>query len=283
MSDYFGNLVARSIEPSVGVRPRIPSMFEPSSGPAPRGETVELEADSHDQAAPSAPTTKKSSAFPKMAQTTEPSAARDNNSENNFAPPISAAHDVAANSKPIAGRPPESVQVTNDVPPARIPRVPAAIRPVVQSTLAAQGNLPPASKPQILPPKTVEPLIQHRAEPTAPLRSDVSPKTAPAPTNSIAVPRAQNAHSASTEIPVRPARPAREPNSFSAAVAPRRAATRLPTTPMPAPQPTIQVTIGRLEVRAAAPTTNLLRAKTKKEPAMSLETYLQRRAEGSRR
>ncbi len=47
----------------------------------------------------------------------------------------------------------------------------------------------------------------------------------------------------------------------------------------PAPVPTIQVTIGRLEVRASTPEAAIPPARARKEPTMSLETYLRRREE----
>jgi len=50
----------------------------------------------------------------------------------------------------------------------------------------------------------------------------------------------------------------------------------------PVPVPSIQVTIGRVEVRAT-PAAAPARPRAKKETEMSLETYLQHRAEGGRR
>jgi erythromycin esterase-like protein len=50
----------------------------------------------------------------------------------------------------------------------------------------------------------------------------------------------------------------------------------------PAPEQVINVTIGRIEVRATAPPPAQARSANQKPPVMSLDEYLQRRAGGGR-
>lgn len=79
-------------------------------------------------------------------------------------------------------------------------------------------------------------------------------------------------------------RPAKIPPAAAAAPAKSataRSAASAERAEMP-PAPQIQVTIGRVEVRAVAPTVAPA-PRAKRDPGLSLENYLQRRAEGGRR
>jgi hypothetical protein len=51
----------------------------------------------------------------------------------------------------------------------------------------------------------------------------------------------------------------------------------------PQPSPTIHVTIGRVEVRAATPVTSAPCKPAAQSPVMSLEDYMRQRADGGRR
>jgi hypothetical protein len=63
---------------------------------------------------------------------------------------------------------------------------------------------------------------------------------------------------------------------------PRHESARKPVQSVPAPAPSIHVTIGRIEVRAISPAAPA-RVQAKKEATMSLDLYLQKRRDGGRR
>jgi hypothetical protein len=296
VSDYLGHLIERTIVPTTGVRPRIPSFFEPPPVSGMREEPAELEDSARAQTSPRAPTTKTSSAFSAMIEPETPAAPQPNgrrpNSETGSAPPTAIKRNVevpaSANSKEEAASASEtnSDQAPSQRPSSKMPNVPADIHPVVRAKPAAEKTVSPNPPPLIPPLGRIESRSQPAADPTA-----VSPKLKPTDiskekttTAPVAGPRERNFDSSTSKIAIRPLRPARGENSFSAVVFNRRDAARLAANPVPpALPPTIQITIGRLEVRAVAAAAASPRLKTKKEPAMSLETYLQRRAGEGRR
>lgn len=278
MSDYLNNLLARTVSPNVGVRPRVPSIFEPQDSIV-RENQPELESDVPAWTTSSALTNKTMpGSHGKIEPATEatPPSGLPQNLKKKFIP-VSASMDLASEAETDVNLKPKSMPSPNTdlkQPPIEI-ELPQAQRspvvvPVIRPTPAAKENESPVQKP-----------IGPNEFFASAGRNRISNQNAPA-TPALAR-RAKNTDAAPVEIVTPPVRPAREANSFSTPVFPRRDAAHLPTNSVSAPSPTIQVTIGRLEVRATAPAANLPRAKTKKEPAMSLDTYLQRRAEGGRR
>jgi hypothetical protein len=278
MSDYLGNLVARSLAPNAGVQPRIPSIFEPPPGPAFFEQPVDLETGSEIQISSPAPKTNAKAALTENTGqmmradigTSEPSP-HHHNSEN----------ELPSRTDSL----PE--KFSNEPPPRAVPFIPTAIRPVAAPTLAAEERLSQAPSPQNRQSAKIESPAQGNVSPNAPPhdpdRSDAREKNAPTPLTRAASTDRHNFDSVAKEISIRPVRPAREANQFPTAPTARRDAVRLPTISNSAQPDSIQITIGRVEVRASTPAAAMPRARSKKEPAMSLETYLQRRAEGGRR
>jgi hypothetical protein len=55
-----------------------------------------------------------------------------------------------------------------------------------------------------------------------------------------------------------------------------------PEQPIPKPEPVINVTIGRIEVRAMPPSTQQVKKPRSTPPVMTLDEYLQKRSKGDR-
>ena len=276
MSDYLGNLVARTIAPNAGVQPRVPSMFEPPPGPALFEQPVDLETVSEIQAPPPAQKANAKAALTEDAgQTTRADIS------------ISKLH-LQSSENEMSPRSVSSQKKVSDEPSTRaVPVIPTAIRPHKTPIFAAEEKALPAPLPQNHQPANIESAGEGNVPPNAPPhdtdRSDAHEKIAPAPLTRAASPDLHNFDAVPKGILIRPVRPAHEASQFPTAPAARRDAARLPTISNSAESHSIQITIGRVEVRASMPAAPMPRAKSKKEPALSLEAYLQRRAEGGRR
>jgi hypothetical protein len=269
MSDYLGNLVARSFTPNADVRPRIPSIFESPREPALLEQPVDPDGSSEIQTSPALPKNAMP-ARPEIIQWPRPAATSPTNprkhSKKDLGPAPSASIDQTVGLKTdtdLNHRPSEP-------PPSRVP---VAIRPAVHPRIEAEEKSSPTPAPQTRPLEKVESLIR----PSPDLDQSEAPKNGELAAATLgASARAKDFVSAPNGISIRPVQPAREANQVAVAA-------RVPTASAAATLSTIQVTIGRLEVRASVPAAAMPRAKLKNEPVMSLETYLQRRAEGGRR
>lgn len=287
MSDYLGNLLARTFAPNLGVRPRVASMFESPPGSLVREDLPELEETARIQTPP-APPKKTPPVSSEMIKLEEPAVSQPNSrydiSKGDFAPPASTAIDHAVDVQTDANSDQKSApaadtglnQLPSEAPSSQVTGSLAAVRPVAHPTLGAERKLSPAPPTQIRQVDKIEARVQHNGEPGTMLpkqeRDDISNRNAPlAP---AAAPKG---------MVIRPVRPAREENSFPAAVFTRREATRLPANSVSAPPPTIQVTIGRVEIRAVSPAPTPQRARPKSANVLSLEEYLRRRASGGSR
>jgi hypothetical protein len=278
MSDYLGNLVVRSLDPTPAVRPRLASRFEPVSpalppelvaeAPALVAETVQ------ERAEPARPRQSRKRAVP--AEEPEP---------------------VQAAAPRRAAR--RGVPLVETSPPGPLSHLPTD-PPRERGNASESSSLVQATLPQQRPPSPV----RERGP-----RGEVSPADRPnredwrSPVNAeIAAPgRFQNQphrESASRQdppisSPVAPRQPApreRDPLERTPVKAklpvpllqPRiTVVERLPS-PMrqeaPAAEPVIQVTIGRIEVRATPPPVQPSRPRPATQTAMSLEEYLRRRS-----
>jgi hypothetical protein len=314
MSDYLGHLVERSFAPTPELRPRIPSRFEPppatalidtpvaaaSSLPSPVVKRP-TEPVRSEQTQPAVPET--SLPQPKNSAAPAPAAPR------GIDAPVHDAATRAARIIPATGLDDASpVDPSPDLPhnaPTNVPPVKAAAPPPSGPShpLASDYRAVPgvAAPPEALPrthednaaEKDSEPLhssgtlpraLPREAKPSNPIvhLSNPARQTIIRPAL-IAEPKgSQHTPPPAYLVPVPAIRPVRETVVHAATVPGQKGSGRQPPPFSPVPVPEIHVTIGRVEVRATPPSAPL-RAKSKKEPEMSLEAYLQRRAEGGRR
>jgi hypothetical protein len=195
-----------------------------------------------------------------------------------------------------SAKPVPQAALINHLPPASPARLdtmaPTATHPVTLSAIAGKENVSPsrpthgaamaiarpAGEPDTKTPKNEQDSGAERVMPLSRAQATMPHTRSADPTpNGILI---RPAHPVIPKIVASPENP--RSGGLSATISARPNARNSPIPAEPA-QPTIQVTIGRLEVRANLPSSTAARAKQKKEPAMSLETYLQRRAEGGRR
>jgi hypothetical protein len=292
MTDYLGNLLARSFAPAEqGVRPRTPSMFEPASPALLPGRFLESATEGESPGEPPLSDTK-----PTRPVSDNPAESRDSGGvpARSDRPAVPATEPTVARiTIPVATA---SAASANPEKPSLLPRAetaPVSLRrsPVNTGSTAphdgALNALPPnpvrpaapagekktalplsALPVAPLPPPASDPARRDNRSPTVdPLRSAATSRSPhpgePSPP-SIAAHRYRTEHAPASIVPKQAARAENRPDL-------RPATAETP--------PTIQVTIGRVEVRATTPATPA-RPKSKKEPEMSLEAYLARRAEG---
>jgi hypothetical protein len=292
MTDYLGNLLARSFAPpEQGVRPRTPSMFEPAAPSVLPGGFLESAAEgesSGESQHPDARLTRPAKDSPTESRNASTSPTpRDRPAESATPPtgahlsiPVAKASTASATlEKPSLVPRAENAPISLDRPPigpgSAAPHdstlnMPAAnpVRPAVpageKKTAASSPALPVAP---LSPPEPDTTRRDNRRPTVEPQRSTLAPpflRPVEPPPSGIA------AHRSRTE-------------RVPASIMPKQAVRAEKKSEVPpvttATPPTIQVTIGRVEVRATTSATPQ-RPKSKKEPEMSLEAYLARRAEG---
>jgi hypothetical protein len=248
MSDYLGNLIARTVSPAVAVRSQLPSLFEPA--PATR-ETVswpEFEQESFVEPVagpadkrepmPLSISMPRSSALHELAQPTRPPSSRifspKEDGKRSLEPKVAVESRIFPRATPTLHKdePSDSTRRRSDITKSPLLDVVAsASREVSAREETGRSQPAVALKPVVVP----EP-----RERELPARSDVQ---AIVPT-------------------IRPL-PSVAPLSPAAATAP----------------PTINVTIGRVEIRAVPPPAQQ-RTKPKPATVLSLEDYLRQRSKG---
>lgn len=323
MSDYLGNLVARTLAPNFGVRPRLPSRFEPASFDAERQPLPNQEARSPaetvarqpaDQPEFNRPPPLSAGQHPQEAAPgrsvadREPAGGtlREGNDSKVVAPPRPAVAESTGKPKVWA----DDSAVGRALPPRiGLPALPAAtpatghgqsgrttptrdeeaVDPAARDPAWATPAVAPAGPQpavthiepatvvpsQVVVVREVEPSLKPALPPYAPvkLESPVPRPLVPKP----AIPSASGppANARGVRVETSSIRP------LTLAQAPRVG----PPISLPAAKelaPTINVTIGRIEVRAlpAAPPTGKAAARG---PAMKLDEYLRQRATGGQR
>jgi hypothetical protein len=283
MSDYLANLLERSFAQPPEVRPQRPSLFEPApaTGLAEGPADVELVLETEARAPAPPPSGETPAMRPAPSERTEPAVSerrRDRQRDDRTTEPL-APKAVAA---PAAQGP----------VPVIVQMVPAPAAGPAFRGAPSPGRSFPSQKEGVVGEKPVVPRADPQPESPAPSRDAVVPERAfpsaafDGPRERRAAPKPfpdprRNGDVGIEGVVVRPVNPAREKPALPLP-APGRKETAQFSPDTPPAVPTIQVTIGRVEVRAALPPSPR-RPGAKKEPQMSLETYLQRRSEGGRR
>ncbi len=196
--------------------------------------------------------------------------------------PFTAPHPVAMPHE--APRVDSTVRVVMVEAPARAVPLPAVFVPAATSRAPASPPEPPAtpevmmrSRPAPAPEREAAPRSRRAAEP--PAEAPMAHSRAEARATPMATPTQPKPSAASPAPTATPPRPALPP-----ALSPRNAARRqAATAPQPAPRaaarelPPIEVTIGRIEVRAVTGAPSAPRGTTTAAPKLSLDQYLRDR------
>jgi len=295
MSDYLGHLLERSFAPTPEVRPQVPSLFEPK----PAGEQTKLRFSSLEddratvgenpqktnpstnhgdnlQAPPSDEDQRRNIAAEKIeASIKSPSAREESPRGSTFE--IPAKQTVKATSRPI-----NSPLVTPPFHPEKRdnPVVTDSVQPLTRqenSKPAPVGTRPAAGEVVDFRADRAERRYGDRRPPSfplshQPLRDDSEATNTLRPREEVGAPN-----------DFRPARAVKTTAVLPLAVASSREKNierkEIAGASHAAVPPSIQVTIGRVEIRATPPPV-VTRAAPRKESGLSLENYLQRRAGG---
>ncbi|HTG33556.1 MAG TPA: hypothetical protein VLB76_11575 [Thermoanaerobaculia bacterium] len=284
MSDYLGNLAAKSLAPAPALQPRLASRFEPLAPAAPelRESTVFLEETVTESAAPPpAPIpTKTESRSPSPSGRGGVRPRRAERSEEHHAHEATA--EKISEDSPEPRRKPEPVRRRVPAPveaePERVQSVVAqrSVQPFEASppdplSRGERGNLAAAAvaKPVLLQPLTV---VQIPPRQDAAVTSLLSPReraTGGEGPREFRTEKPQHQESPVPRLQPRVTLAERQP------FAPLREA--------PAPEPVIHVTIGRIEVRATAAPKAPARERPAARPAVDLDEYLRQRSKGEGR
>jgi hypothetical protein len=247
MSDYLGNLTARTVSPAVAVRPQLPSLFEPR------------------------PATRETTSGPRF-------------EEENFV------------EQPLITRPSEKLAPM----PLSIPTPRQSVLREPEQTVPEISRERKTLETSLEPQAAVQPRIFSGTAPTP--REDKPSNSTRRRSDVIKSPVRDVSASASHEVSAREeARPSQPSVASKAVVVPELRERELlkrsgvqplvptirslpPFAPLPpaaatAP-PTVNVTIGRVEIRAVPPPAQQ-RAKPKPATVLSLEDYLRQRAKGA--
>ncbi len=301
MSSFFSSLISRSLAPEAQIAPRPVARFEPAGPALPPDSPAELEeqhvfqtaARPRQEAPARASTAPESRAdapagdaaaaqpagLPAVARVPAPPEPRPPAERQAPREAVSLVAEAVAVARPAQGSvPPPS---TAAAPPAALLQTvdlpPRAARPADARPVSAREHRPhdsglahvqPAARAQ------AQPTQEWPAPPLAGQRAPAVPAVAPRPPE--AARPAQHPDAARPE-PLRPA-PLIQPEIAPAR--PRDAAPRQEAEPGPAP--VIQVTIGRIEVRAAPAPTRPERPRAA-PAAMTLDEYLRKRSNGGSR
>jgi hypothetical protein len=287
MSDYLGNLIARTLSPAAVVRPQLPSLFEPA--PANRRSKSEFELDQETFSEPPPITRRTETAAPHP-----PSV---------LTPRQSVLSEPESTSITSAAKTPVPTPPSILAPRQSVVREPERITPPPISR--SQGILHAAEDPEPSSADIVlKPAIRWDESKSTPGRSEtnVAPFTPePRKNNSRAghlesrsrgsrdnvAPTAISQLSTPDSQPkkptlVRPDATVQKLRAVEAVVPVIRSLPQFPPAPKSASAPTINVTIGRVEIRATSPAAPQ-RARPKSANVLSLEDYLRQRTKGGGR
>jgi hypothetical protein len=291
---YLDNLVARHLPETAVIQPRPVSLFEPWPGSAAGATSFSVPAASEEETAvppPAAlPTTTPS--VPAIADSLPPPPPSPT--------PAMRAAQQSASPTPTPATPPAALPSPPHHAPTPRPASPEPTRrprrqqPVDDTPAAIKPALPrqPALAPAI-PVNVIPATPHHQAEPQpakethtpAIIREQITllksvTETPPQPTPTLV--------EIVREQPIQPMPPV---TAAPAAIRPeqikpfipangRSANHQPPVTPPPEPAPTVQITIGRIEVRATPPPPAKAEQKQPRTPVLSLDDYLRQRNGG---
>lgn len=266
MSDFLSNLLSRHDQPKSAVRPRLPSLFEnearrespvteltveteaPIMPPAPR-RTADL---------PVAPTPQAPVAAATMPLPRQETATSAN-------PPVEASKPAAVLQTRVEHE--TSVFTSTATEPVSAPR-PDVVRPDVVRIEAGQPGVEPRSEHHI---HEIERRVEREMVPGAHRTIEKAQVQSPAP----AIMPAPRPTMAETRMPPPPFATAREERPVARETRRREAR----ETPAPsAPEPTIQISIGRIEIKAMEERDKPARKTDKPSSVMTLDEYLRSRA-----
>jgi hypothetical protein len=249
MSDYLGNLIARTVSPAAAVRPQLPSLFEP----APATRQVKREPEFELQSFVEQPLVKESSekAAP-MASSIVAVGQSVLHDPKQIVPDISPAREVleASDKSDVAVR------------PRIFSRAAPSFRDEKQSSLIRRKSDVIDSPPRH---------VVESASCKISARDETQSREPSVASTALAVPELRK-HELLNQPGIQPVVQKVQSLTQTAPVLP--AVTTAP--------PTINVTIGRVEVRAVPPPVQQ-RAKPKQATVLSLDAYLRQRANGDRR
>jgi hypothetical protein len=244
MSDYLGNLIARTVSPAAAVRPQLPSLFEPA--PATR-ETM------------SGPEFGQQS-FVEQLPITQPS--------EKLAPmPLS----IPTPRRSVFREPEQTVPETS--------RARKILETSPEPEAAVQPRIFPRATPTLREDKPSNSTRRRSDVIKSPLRDVIATASHEVSAREETPPQESAVASKPVVMPELRKHESLKRSGVQAIVPTIRPLPSVPPTPKPKPEPTINVTIGRVEVRAVPPPAQQ-RAKPKPATVLSLEDYLRQRAKG---
>lgn len=317
MTDFLCNLATRSLDPTATIQPRLPSLFEPIHTANAQVFSYPIGTDQAGLDAASAHVEPGALALAQPSTSTSFRPASELPSRTDWQSPANVPRQPPADlttSGPyhgqLSGQPPEPAKPViihqtkatpkpppirpslNLAPPASHPTLASVLQPEVAglsvkstprgpkpesptSTLSTTRNETDAtsSRRAVVGERrpALEPVLERSVIERVSLRDEAQE---PAPPRPVSVLVQEKSPSRQASVVAQPqVTPYREP-AASAFVEP--AVT-------PEPTPSVQVTIGRVEVRATPPPTPSPKARRPKPPVMSLDEYLRQRANGGNR
>jgi hypothetical protein len=253
MSDYLGNLIARTVSPAVAVRPQLPSLFEPAPGTRETTSGPEFEQESFVERSPVTEPSEKLAPMPLSIPTPPQSMLRE---PRQTAPEISSVKKifkVTQEPEPV----PSATSIPESVRPRIFPRTASTLREdALLNSMRSRSDIIKSPVLDVITPASHEVSSQQKTGPSQPAVA-LKPVVAPEPSE--------------RELPARP--------GLQAILPTIRQLPSVPPARKPKPEPAINVTIGRVEIRAV-PAPVQQRAKPRPETVLSLEDYLRQRAKG---
>jgi hypothetical protein len=275
MNDFLTRLAARALAPQPAIQPRTGSRFEPpatppgSAGPLRTARNEDLALEEPLEIESRADDRRPLLSVPPKLKTELPALPNDDAPRDRFAPVA-----PAVRLSPALPNPPVVAVPAATVPPlpSRAEVVPA--KAPAAAAAASRKGIESRSQPEEASAGSLRPAMPEQ-------------RRKPADDDALADPATSATHRAQTTRRAEGAPPVRQPFAPAVVAAPvarsePAAATR--SLPHETPPPTIRVTIGRIDVRAIAPSPAAATA-SRPGPAaarLSLEDYLQRRSGGRR-
>ncbi len=287
MSNYLNHLVMRNLNPlETSVQPRLPSLFEPVGG-VPAWGTVSVDSGEPEKISEFETTQPREVTSPRRPTHTE-----DGQSLAKRSPSSSLMESPSVPSRQIANLDKVGftpiVQTSSDLPVAPLSSIPHPRQDRYQTTTqvskAAEASNSTEQKPAIVQQTFIQRVVEQlfssqsgdidssNVPATATVRQEDKPAIAPILPTSTKL-------TTLTPIPVQHSPTETVKPQITPFIQPIQTTSVASTKPTQ-PAPTIQVTIGRIEVRATAPVNPPSMQARPKSPVMSLDEYLHQRGGG---